>query len=195
MISIIACIAKENRAIGYQNQLLYHIKEDMARFKKLTTGHTIIMGRKTYESLPHGALSNRRNVVISRSIQHIEGCEVYPSLEKALKQEDTLIQEKILKHNKALTPNYNAEEVFIIGGESIYRQALPFVDKLYLTVVEGRGKDEISLEVGNIAEESTPKADVFFPDFDKSDWKLIEKEMRNENGISFSFLTYLNKRV
>ena len=67
MLSIIACISKANRAIGYQNRLLYHIQSDMTRFRELTTGHVIIMGRKTYESLPNGALPHRRNIVVSRS--------------------------------------------------------------------------------------------------------------------------------
>ena len=66
MISIIACISKDNRAIGYQNRLLYHLPSDMVRFRELTTGHTIVMGRKTFESLPNGALPYRRNIVVSK---------------------------------------------------------------------------------------------------------------------------------
>lgn len=160
MLSIIACISKTNRAIGYQNRLLYHIKSDLTRFRELTTGHAIIMGRKTYESLPNGALPHRRNIVVSRSMKEMEGCEVYPNLDAALKAAEG-----------------KTEETFIIGGESIYRQSLPAAHKLYLTVVD-----------------ATPQqADAFFPEINPEEWELIEKEMRNENGLSFSFLTYLKK--
>ena len=159
MLSIIACISQTNRAIGYQNRLLYHIKSDLTRFRELTTGHTIIMGRKTYESLPNGALPHRRNIVVSRSMKEMEGCEVYPNLDAALKAAES------------------PQEIFIIGGESIYRQSLPAAHKLYLTVVD----------------DAPQQADAFFPEINPKEWKLIEKEMRNENGLSFSFLTYFKK--
>ena len=171
MLSIIACISQTNRAIGYQNRLLFHIKSDLTRFRELTTGHTIIMGRKTYESLPNGALPHRRNIVVSRSLKEMEGCEVYPNLEAAL---------------KAAEGEFG--ETFIIGGESIYRQSLAAAHKLYLTVVDDT---EIN---NNAAINATPQqADAFFPEINPKEWKLIEKEMRNENGLSFSFLTYLKK--
>ena len=160
MLSIIACISQTNRAIGYQNRLLYHIKSDLTRFRELTTGHAIIMGRKTYESLPNGALPHRRNIVVSRSMKEMEGCEVYPNLEAALKAAEG-----------------KTEETFIIGGESIYRQSLPAAHKLYLTVVD----------------DAPQQADAFFPEINPKEWKLIEKEMRNEKGLSFSFLTYFKK--
>ena len=160
MLSIIACISQTNRAIGYQNRLLYHIKSDLTRFRELTTGHAIIMGRKTYESLPNGALPHRRNIVVSRSIKEMEGCKVYSNLEAALKAAEG-----------------KTEETFIIGGESIYRQSLPAAHKLYLTVVD----------------DAPQQADAFFPEINPKEWKLIEKEMRNENGLSFSFLTYFKK--
>ena len=159
MLSIIACISQTNRAIGYQNRLLYHIKSDLTRFRELTTGHAIIMGRKTYESLPNGALPHRRNIVVSRSMKEMEGCEVYPNLDAALKAAES------------------PQEIFIIGGESIYRQSLHVARKLYLTVVD----------------DAPQQADAFFPEINPEEWKLIEKEMRNENGLSFSFLTYLKK--
>lgn len=160
MLSIIACISQTNRAIGYQNRLLYHIKSDLTRFRELTTRHAIIMGRKTYESLPNGALPHRRNIVVSRSMKEMEGCEVYPNLEAALKAAEG-----------------KTEETFIIGGESIYRQSLPAAHKLYLTVVD----------------DAPQQADAFFPEINPEEWELIEKEMRNENGLSFSFLTYFKK--
>lgn len=159
MLSIIACISQTNRAIGYQNRLLYHIKSDLTRFRELTTGHTIIMGRKTYESLPNGALPHRRNIVVSNSMKEMKGCEVYPNLEAALKAAES------------------PQETFIIGGESIYRQSLHVARKLYLTVVD----------------DTPQQADAFFPEINPEEWELIEKEMRNENGLSFSFLTYFKK--
>ena len=159
MLSIIACISQTNRAIGYQNRLLYHIKSDLTRFRELTTGHAIIMGRKTYESLPNGALPHRRNIVVSNSMKEMKGCEVYPNLEAALKAAES------------------PQEIFIIGGESIYRQSLHVARKLYLTVVD----------------DAPQQADAFFPEINPKEWELIEKEMRNENGLSFSFLTYLKK--
>ena len=169
MLSIIACISQTNRAIGYQNRLLYHIKSDLTRFRELTTGHAIIMGRKTYESLPNGALPHRRNIVVSRSLKEMEGCEVYSNLEAALKAAES------------------PQEIFIIGGESIYRQSLHVARKLYLTVVD-------DTTVNDAAINATPQqADAFFPEINPKEWELIEKEMRNENGLSFSFLTYLKK--
>ena len=171
MLSIIACISQTNRAIGYQNRLLYHIKSDLTRFRELTTGHTIIMGRKTYESLPNGALPHRRNIVVSRSMKKLKGCEVYPNLEAAL---------------KAAEGEFG--ETFIIGGESIYRQSLPAARKLYLTVV-----DDTEINNNAAANDAPQQADAFFPEINPEEWELIEKEMRNENGLSFSFLTYLKK--
>lgn len=175
MLSIIACISQTNRAIGYQNRLLYHIKCDLTRFRELTTGHAIIMGRKTYESLPHGALPHRRNIVVSHNLKELEGCEVYPSLKEAVEAAEKAV-DATGKAAAAPCPISN-EEIFIIGGESIYRQILPEAHKLYLTVVD----------------DTPQQADAFFPEINAEEWELIEKEMRNENGLSFSFLTYLKK--
>lgn len=173
MISIIACISKDNRAIGYQNRLLYHLPSDMVRFRELTTGHTIVMGRKTFDSLPNGALPHRRNIVVSKSLKEIDGGEVYPTLEEALRA----AQGNTLSAPKEDTGIASPEEIFIIGGESIYRQALPAARKLYLTIVD----------------KEPEQADTFFPVIDSSAWEVTEKEMRNENGLSFSFLTYIRK--
>ena len=162
MLSIIACISKVHRAIGYQNRLLYAIPSDMTRFRMLTTGHTIIMGRKTFESLPNGALPNRRNIVTSKTREQITGCEVYTSLEEALEARKEAAE----------------DECFIIGGASIYEQALPFADKLYLTIVE----------------KEPEHADTFFPEINPAEWEVTEKEMRNENGLPFTFLTLYRKQ-
>ena len=115
MISIIVAIA-ENGVIGDKNALLWNIKEDMRRFRTTTTGHPVIMGRKTYESLGR-PLPNRTNVVISRTMGEIEGCTVVRSLEEAI----------------ALFPA--EEEVFVIGGAQIYALALDVADRFYLTRV------------------------------------------------------------
>lgn len=118
-ISIIAAITPE-RVIGKKGGgLLWHIPEDMRRFKELTTGHAVIMGRKTYETLGK-PLPNRTNIVITRQEHyHPPGCVTANSLEEALNK--ARLQEK--------------EEIFIMGGGEIYGQALPLADKLYLTLI------------------------------------------------------------
>jgi len=117
MISIIVAIA-ENYAIGKNNDLLWHIPEDLKRFKKITTGHKIIMGKKTYLSLPFRPLRNRENIVITDDTKDVfEGCTVVYSIPEALEK-------------------CNAEEEnFIIGGASVYTQFLPRTDHLYITWV------------------------------------------------------------
>ena len=179
MLSIIACISKVHRAIGYKNRLLYVIPSDMTRFRMLTTGHTIIMGRKTFESLPNGALPNRRNIVISKTREQITGCEVYTSLEEALAASKESVGSKEAAASKETVGSKEAsDECFIIGGASIYEQALPFADKLYLTVVE----------------KEPAHADTFFPEINPAEWEVTEKEMRNENGLPFTFLTLYRKQ-
>ena len=116
-ISIIVAIA-ENRAIGKDNRLLWHLSDDLKRFKKLTTGHTLILGRNTFLSLPGGALPNRRHIVISDvPAESFEGCEMARSIEEAVKLAGT------------------EDECFVIGGGMVYRQFLPLAGKLYLTSV------------------------------------------------------------
>ncbi len=117
MISIIAAVAQDC-AIGFRNKLLYWLPNDLKRFKQLTTGHTIIMGRRTFESLPKGALPNRRNVVLSRSGAVYPGAETFPSLEEAL------------------ASCRADEDVYVIGGAQVYAQALPLADRLCLTEVQ-----------------------------------------------------------
>ncbi len=122
MISIIAAVAK-NRAIGFENKLIYWLPNDLKRFKALTTGHTIVMGRNTYLSLPKGALPNRRNVVLSTTVSEIPECDVYPTLEAALKS------------------CKDDEDIYIIGGARVYEQALPLADRLCLTEVDDTPKE------------------------------------------------------
>ena len=119
-IVIIAAVAK-NRVIGKDNQLIWNIPEDMAHFKALTAGHTVIMGRKTWESLPprFRPLPGRRNIVISRQADYAApGAEVADSLENAL------------------TLASSASTAFIIGGEQIYAQAMALADRLEITEVD-----------------------------------------------------------
>ena len=116
-ISIIVAIAS-NRAIGKDNRLLWHLSDDLKRFKKLTTGHTLIMGRNTFLSLPNGALPNRRHIVISDMPgERFEGCEMARSMEEAVELAGT------------------TGECFVIGGGMVYRKFLPLAGKLYLTRV------------------------------------------------------------
>lgn len=115
-LSLVVAVS-ENNAIGKNNQLLWHLPADLKHFKQITSGHTIIMGRKTYDSIGK-PLPNRRNIVITRQQNlQIEGVEVVGSLEEAV----------------ALCANEN--EVFVIGGAEIYKTALPLAQKIYLTTV------------------------------------------------------------
>jgi dihydrofolate reductase len=157
MITIIAAVAK-NRAIGYENKLIYWLPNDLKRFKALTTGHTIVMGRNTFLSLPKGALPNRRNIVLSRSTKELPGCDVYTSLEEALSH---------------CTPD---EDIYIIGGASVYRQALKMADRLCLTEVN----------------DTPEKADTFFPPYD--DWKEERREdhpIDERHEYEYSFVDYI----
>ncbi|MGE5427139.1 MAG: dihydrofolate reductase [Methylococcaceae bacterium] len=116
-ISIIVAIA-QNFAIGKNNDLLFHLPNDLKRFKHITTGHAVIMGRNTFLSLPKGALPNRRNIVITDNpYDKFDGCEMVFSVEEAI---------AAIKYEK---------EAFIIGGGMIYRQFFPLANKLYLTLV------------------------------------------------------------
>ena len=117
MISIIVAIA-QNGAIGYKGDLIYHLSADLRRFKELTTGHTVIMGRRTFESLPKGALPNRRNIVLTRQKGvSYPGAEVYTSIDEALSRCS------------------RDEKVYIIGGAQVYNQALSMADELEITLV------------------------------------------------------------
>lgn len=117
MITLICALA-ENRAIGLHNRLLYPIRADLLRFKALTTGHTVVMGRRTFESLPKGALPHRRNLIVSQTLTAPpEGTEVFPSL------------------TAALAACGEGEDVFVIGGAMLYAEALPLAHRLCLTHV------------------------------------------------------------
>ncbi|MBR2961622.1 MAG: dihydrofolate reductase [Alistipes sp.] len=131
MLTIIVAVA-ENGVIGSENQLLWHIREDMVHFRTTTQGHTVAMGRKTFESIGR-PLPKRRNIVITRQPISIEGCDVVHSLEEVL----------------ALAAE---EDIFIIGGSQIYEQALPYADRLCLTTVHKAYEGDASFPQWNRSE-------------------------------------------
>ena len=144
----IIVIVDQNNGIGKDGDLLCHLPHDLKHFKKITTGHTIIMGRKTYESLPKGALPNRINIVItSDNADNYPGCIVARSVDEAI----------LLTKDK--------EKVFIIGGGKIYSSTLHLANKLYLTRIHHKFKDadtffpEIDFNNWELIEEEKHKAD------------------------------------
>jgi len=160
MINMIAAVAR-NRAIGLQNKLIYWLPNDLKRFKALTTGHTIIMGRNTYLSLPKGALPHRRNIVLSRTVKELPGCEVFPSLDEAL------------SHCTA------DEAVYIIGGASVYEQAMPVADRLCLTEVD----------------DTPSEADAFFPPYEEA-WREVARESHEcdeRHAYPYAFVDYIRR--
>lgn len=153
-ISIIVAVAKKDRAIGHGNKLLWDIPADLKFFKEKTKGHPVIMGQKTYESIGR-PLPDRLNIVLSRDKKlKIQGCIIANSIKEA-------IDIAIAKDTK---------EIFFIGGGSIYAQALPIADRLYITEVEG---DYI--------------ADTYFPDYSQFN-KVISRQKGEENGYKFEFI-------
>ena len=158
MLSLIAAVAK-NRAIGKDNKLLWHLPEDMRHFRETTRGKPVIMGRKTWESLPDSfrPLPGRHNIVVSRNPAYqAPGATLAASLEEAL-----------LKAGKD-------EETFVIGGEELYRKAMPVAQKLYLT--------EINQDFDG---------DAFFPEVLTREWKEISRnQQKGASGLEFFFVTY-----
>lgn len=152
MISIVVVVGK-NREIGCDNKLLWKLPKDMQRFKDITMGHTVVMGEKTFESIGR-PLPGRKNIVLSLQKDYqAPGCEVRNSLEEFLQEAGEI-----------------EEEVFIIGGGTIYDLVLPFTDKLYLTIID-----------------DAPQADTFFADY--SDFKnVVKKEEGVDNGFKYRYL-------
>ena len=161
-LSLIAAIDR-HRAIGYQNKLLFWLPNDLKRFKALTTGHTILMGRKTFESLPKGALPHRRNVVLSSSQSlTLPGAEVFHSLQDAL---------------DACHPD---ELVYVIGGASLYQQALPLADALYLTEIDAEAS----------------QADAWFPPIEPNVWYEKSRDARpadEKHPCPYAFVDYVRR--
>jgi dihydrofolate reductase len=157
-VCITVAVSATDRAIGKEGKLLWHIPDDMKRFKALTMGHPVIMGRKTFDSIVSylgGPLPGRTNIVVTRSNMCIEGCLVFHTLEEAFTAAHAI----------------DTVEVHIGGGSEIYAQSLPFVDRLYLTLVH-----------------DTKDADTFFPDYSMFT-KEIEREEREHNGLRYTWLT------
>ncbi|MCG2460588.1 dihydrofolate reductase [Flavobacteriaceae bacterium F89] len=158
-ITLIAAAA-ENNALGIDNDLLWHLPDDFKRFKTLTSGHMIIMGRKTFETFPR-PLPNRTHIIITRDkgyVPKFPGCIVVHSMEEALQRTE----------KESLS--------FIIGGGEIYMLGLPYANKIELTRIH-----------------ATFEADTFFPEIDKSNWKLVAETYHPKDGrhlYDFTYLTY-----
>lgn len=123
IISMIAAMS-EDRVIGVSGKLPWHISSDLARFKSITMGHTVVMGRKTLDSIGH-PLPGRRNIVLTRTLAKIEGCEIARSLQQAIDAAE------------------GEEEIFICGGEEVFREALPLCQRMYLTIVHGSYRGDV----------------------------------------------------
>ena len=158
-IAIIAAVS-ENNVIGIEGRIPWRIPEDMKRFKQLTLHHPVIMGRKTYESIPERfrPLKDRRNIVLSSTLGLGDGIHVARTIEEALE----------------LT---NGKDSYVIGGEKVYRDFLPLVNRMELTRIH-----------------ETYKGDAFFPEFDLKDWELVDDIRDITNlGIEYSFLSYVRE--
>ena len=153
--SIIAAIGK-NRELGKNNNLIWHLPNDLKFFKEVTSNHTIIMGRKTFDSLPR-MLPNRKHIVLTSSENLPSEVEVYKELKQLLEQYKD-----------------STEEIFIIGGASIYSQFLEHSDKLYLTEID----------------EEEKSADVFFPEFNKSNYTSELIRENEDNGLKYNHMVY-----
>lgn len=162
-IAIIVALDEKN-GIGREGGLLCHLPNDLKHFKELTTGHTIIMGRKTYESLPKGALPNRTNIVVtSDTPKHYPGCIVTRSF------------------NEAVTHCKNEDTVFIIGGGQLYRSTLDLTDILYLTRIHHTFDD---------ADTFFPEID--FNEWELNQQEIYKADAKHP--YNYSFLTYIKKR-
>ena len=151
-ISLIVAIAANN-AIGKDNDLLFHLPGDLKRFKTITSGHTIIMGRKTLLSLPKWPLPNRRHIVLTNDPDaKFAGCETASSVEEVLQKIE------------------GEEEVFVIGGGSIYRQFYPQAGRLYLTLVHKEFD-----------------ADTFFPEINYSEWEQMSRKDHHDEKNNFDY--------
>ncbi len=157
MFSLIAAIGK-NRELGARGKLLFHIKDDLRFFKTTTMGHKIVMGRKTWDSLP-GKLPGRENIVVSR--HPVEGADLSISDLPAF----------IAKHATS------DEEIFVIGGGTIYAEFLPYAQHLYLTKIDA----------------ATPDADTFFPDFNSSNYTREIIKKGSQDDLAYVIAKYTKK--
>lgn len=168
MISIIAAITADRAAIGRRGDLLFHISADLRHFKQLTSGHTVVMGRKTFESLPKGALPDRRNIVVTRNAAwSAPGVETATSIEEAM---DLASQ----------TDSASEPEIFIIGGGQLYAAALPLAGRMDLTIVD----------------EPPLRRRYLFPEIDPDQWQISElgePQTDERSGVRFRFITFARK--
>lgn len=160
MISLLFAMDR-NHGIGYQNDLPWYIPEDLKYFKKVTMGHTIVMGRKTFDSIGK-ALPGRKNVILTRDQEYVapENTVVIHSIDELLK----------LNHKN------QDEEFFVIGGAEIFKQILPWTDKLYITFIDAEYN-----------------ADTFFPKINWEEWKILSSkpgEQQQEAGVAYTFSVY-----
>lgn len=174
MISAIVAVDKD-WGIGYQGQLLEHLPPDMRHFKELTMGNIVIMGRKTWDSLPVKPLVNRHNVIISKSIPETKLPQIITDREVPV----TFLQMNSLIQNWEKVKRFSNKDIFIIGGGEIYKQLLSYCDRVYVTKIEKSHKD----------------VDTYFPNLDDSnEWTINTcTDSYEYNGMYYAFLTY--KRV
>lgn len=156
--TIIAAIGKNNE-LGKNNQLIWHLKDDLKFFRKVTSNHTIIMGRKTFESLP-GILPNRHHIVLSSKDKFVEQIEHYKTLKELLESQKD-----------------KNEEMFIIGGQSIYKEFMDISDKMYITHIDA----------------SCEEADAYFPKINESNWEKEVLEEKEENDLVYRHVLYKRK--
>ena len=169
MLSLIVAVA-QNNAIGRNNELLWHISEDLKYFKSTTTGHPVIMGRKTYESIGR-PLPGRRNIVVTRGM--------IPAPE--IKNPQTTSFEVANNLSEIISVAKNSEnEFFVMGGGELYKQTFNSADKLYITKIYAEAEG----------------ADTFFPEVLEQDWEIdtqMERMTDQENNIDFQFIVYKRK--
>jgi len=156
IISMIAAIQRSDRGIGKDGDLLWKLPGDLQHFKSVTTGHPVIMGRNTYYSIGR-PLPGRTNIVLSETDEEIPGCVVCGSLEEAFR----------------VAGEEDGEEIFVIGGGQVYREALPHAEKLYLTLVD-----------------SNEEADTFFPEFDEFKNPRMTGKGK-DNGVQYTFWEFM----
>lgn len=166
VVSIVSAMGSD-QVIGIENRLPWHLPEDLRHFSGLTIGHPIIMGRKTYESIGR-PLPKRLNIVVTRNLEYrAPGCTIVTSLREAI----------------GVAGNNGPEEIFVIGGAEIYREALHFADKLYLTEIEC--VDHNQTLFGSLP------GDAFFPAIDRSIWRIAQKgRKRKASGKEFKGYYY-----
>ncbi len=165
-VAIVAGMGKTTRVIGNDNGLLWHVPDDMKRFKALTLGKPVIMGRKTFESIVAilgKPLPNRTNVVITRNLEYF-----YPGAITATGLEEAF----------EIAALENPTEIHIGGGEEIYRQALPFVDKLYITLFHDMAA-----------------GDTFFPEFENDFTAAESHGTRTHEGLTYEWIDYIRKQT